>query len=549
MPVTPIDLTALDADAVDAMQSELEAAVTARFPKLDIRHGVLHDLVLHLHALLMSAQRAEIEALRVSSSLGAVAANPDAASVETVDALLSNYRTVRRSSGNATGIAVITVDRTVPVVLAAGASFSDGTTTYVTSRTYVARTVGSVASPGVGDRVLTPLGNGTYAFAIPVTATTPGPVGSIRRGTALIPSAPPPGFTSAYAESDFTGGIEAETNAALISRLQAGLAAQVWGGRINIDAMIRAQSEFAGISSLSIVGYGDPEMLRDRDALFPVSVGGKCDIHARTASLPLEVSATLTATYLSVSSSGSIWQVSIPRDMAPGFYTVTQIRRPSSAADTAGYEVVEDVRSADTTGTVPAVSLTAVDAAYSRFQSAVIRFLDTDTVVTGLTPGVSTAQYVVSAAGMPLLADLQTFLTARDRRPVGGDVLVRGPVPCFVRAEFEIRRRSDADAPNLPAVVAAIASAAAVVGFSGRLETAPLLDAAASVLPEGCTIGGAGLFGRLRQPDGNWVYLRSSDALVIPNDPESGVSTRTVIFFLDSRSIVCSVVTVAAPEL
>ena len=87
--------------------------------------------------------------------------------------------------------------------------------------------------------------------------------------------------------------------------------------------------------------------------------------------------------------------------------------------DDAGYEVIADDRGIDLDypGFVPDI-IAAIEAVYSRYQTATIRFLDTDTPVTDLVENEATGRLLRLAAGH-----------APDRRAAGHRFwsLVRGP--------------------------------------------------------------------------------------------------------------------------
>jgi hypothetical protein len=547
--VATLDLTTLDPAVVAATEAEIVAAVTALLPQVDLRRGVVHDLVLQVAAVLAAADRTDIARLRASNSLLAISANPALSDPTLVDRVLSNYFVTRQPAGLASGSVTVIMSQATPTVVASGAVFADAAVLFATTQSFAIRATAAEAV-GTGDRALVPMPDGNFAFTIPVVALVAGSAGSIRMGTPLLPSTLPPAYVAAYAAGDFTGGVAAETNAAVLARLQAGVAAKTWGNRVNIDALVRAQATFGSLLQLSIVGFGDPELSRDRRSIFPMAHPGRCDIYAQTAASPVYTPVPVTATLTGIQTSGGVWQASIGRDSAPGFYDIAQVLRVGSSPATAGYGVLLDARGLDLTGVVsPPDIASAAEAVYSRFQTSVIQFLDTDTPTAGLTVGTSTAIYTVVCRAMPLIGSLQDFLGSRDIRPPAGDVLVKAPVPCTLLASFELRCRAGSALPDTLAIGAAMAGAVASVGFSGRLDASTLLDAALPFLPAGCVLGGADLFGTVRRPDGTLLYLRSPDALLIPNDPSRGVTPRTTVFLLNAGDVTISLRAVAAPDL
>jgi hypothetical protein len=53
---------------------------------------------------------------------------------------------------------------------------------------------------------------------------------------------------------------------------------------------------------------------------------------------------------------------------------------------------------------------------------------------------------------MPLIAELQDFLSSRDVRARAADVLVRAAVPCFTKISFQVRKKANDPDPNFSAI-------------------------------------------------------------------------------------------------
>ncbi len=536
MEETTPPLLSLDATRVASIQAEIVARLQEAFPGLDYRRGVIHDRVLHLAAILAAAGRSVIDVVNNSKSLLDIQSDPGSADPSMVDAVLSNFRVARRPGGTASGAATVIVTARSPLTVAAGATFSSGGVAFRTAAATAVR-VSATQVTSASDRVLTPLPDGTYAFSLPLVAAEAGSAGMIRRGATLVPDQPPPYFSSAYAETDFAGGADLETNAQLIARLQSGIAAPVWSNRANVLAMLTARDEFADLAALSLIGAGDPEMRRSLRGPLPVARAGFCDLYARTAALPARVVLAKEATLVGRDSRGGIWQFSLGRDDAPGFYEVSQILRVGDAPDLPGYEVVSDARGVDLSGDAYAPDAPApADAAYSRYQTAVIRFVDTDTPAGSLEIGAARRTYAVAVSAMPKLADLQSFLNGRSTRTPGLDLVVKGAVPCSLRVGVTVHvpPGSTVDAGAIARRLAATVNSS---GFAGRLYASTLNDAIAGLLPEGAACGAYDLFGRIRRPDGSIRFLRQSTVLEIPDDPGGGVTPRTTLFFLDPADV------------
>lgn len=538
------DLLSLDQDLVDQVQQEMAQKLQEAFPDADLGRGVLHDVVLHLWGVMASALESRYDRARRSQSLLAISEDPTLADPAVVDAVLSNYRIYRQPGEAAAGQMTVVVDSLTPVTVPAGAVFAAGGVRFAPEAAYAAR-ISAATVVSATDRVLRPLGDGNYAFTIPVRALDVGSRGALRRATRMEPEARPPHFVAAYAEGDFSGGWDAESNAELVRRLQEGIATKAWSNRASIDAMLREQPAFARILHTSIIGFGDPEMVRDQHTVFPVSLGGRCDLYVRTAQLPLSTTIQVPCTLVRKTADGGVWQFSLGRDTLPGFYMIDRVAPLDAAPDDSGYQVVQDVRSFDVTGPgwFPDIE-DPIEAAYSAYQAGTFQFLDTDGDADALVENSSQATYSVSVSHMPQVGEIQAFVGARATRGPGGDVLVKAPVPCFTSVSFSIRKRATAAAPALGPIAAAVASMVNTLGFAGQLHASSIAGVVRDFLPTGAALSAIDMFGRIRRPDGEWRMVRSTEMLVVPSDPSEMSTGRTVAFILAPEDVAIDVVDV-----
>jgi hypothetical protein len=250
----------------------------------------------------------------------------------------------------------------------------------------------------------------------------------------------------------------------------------------------------------------------------------------------------MLATYVGPTASGTQWQLIFNRDTAPGFYEVTRIAPPSSTNVT-GYSVTTDTRNVNFTELdfVPDV-LFLTESAYTRYQTAVIQFEDTDTSPGTLVPLVAKKTYAVRTVGMPLIAELQDFLSSRDARSRCTDVLVKAPVPCFTKIAFDIRKSASDPTPDIAAIQQAVSDAITAVGFSGQLHASLISKVAHQYLSGHQALGSIDMFGRIRRPDGTITYVRDNTTLFIPADYSRGVSGRTTAFLTSPQDVAVSVV-------
>ena len=541
MSLTVTSLDDIPADIVDQMFAEAKQLMQEKHPEQSLQRGPFSDLVLYFRSVFAAGHQVNIDRLRQSMSLRRISLDPTVADDDIVDDVLSNHLVTRRPADQAVGRIAVVVSQDAPLVISAGLVFTAGSLEFTADTAIVVRSSSGTAVAD-NDRVLVSRGDGTYEFDLPATAVASGEPSNIKRGTRMSPAARPDNFVSARAAADFVGGIAAETNAEMIARLQEGQAAKSMGGSINWIALFKSQAEFANTLHYSIRGFGDPEQIRDQHTIWPGSLGGRVDVFCRTQGQPRTVVATISATLVDIVADGAIWQFAVPSDVAPGFYEVSRIVRKDAAADDSGYEVTADIRGRHLpdTGFVPDI-VNDMEAAYTKYQTAVIRFHDTDADLATAAIG-DVEEFVVELPAMPLIAELQDFCNSEDHRARACDTVVRGAIPCWTTISFEIRKRSGQATPDTSGMAEAIADLVNNLDFGSRLYASALADIAHNYLSDGQAIGKIEMFCRLRRPDGTMLYANDTTCLNIPTDPALMLSRHTAVFFLDPEDVAISVV-------
>lgn len=538
----------LSVDAVTAALDEVVMRVQEDNNSLDVTRGVFHDTLAYYHAVLAAQRDANIQDYLNARSLKQIIEDPTLADDDMVDDLLSNFRVTRKEGAVASGTVAVVRDNNLTLTLAVGFRFTANGLGYVTTEVYTAKAEEAQIVSDT-DRLITPLSDGNYVFTVPVVAEETGEVYRLKRETLVVPDLSPVGYVTSYASSDISGGLDTESNQALLERFQQGVAAKTLSNRVNMAAMLREIDEFSRIVSMSIVGYGDEEMLRDRHWIWPVSGGGRVDWYIRATEQVTRLGLTKEATLINKNDDGtSVWQLTFTRDESPGFYEVSSIKLTDSAVSLGSYEILNDVRSVDLTDDFTPDIASDVEGVYTAYQTAAVTFTDSDTDTTELSLGAKQS-YDVEVIYLPLLADVQETVNSRDVRHYGADCLIKAPVPCFADLSFTITIRQGQDEPDLDAIKAALCSAVNTAGFTGSIHASLLYDVIHSHLTEGQTVGLIDMLGRIRYPDGTNNYVRSYNALVVPTAPSDGVSRRTVQFFLEPDTIAVAVETVAAVEL
>jgi len=565
MPIEISSLKQLNPEKVQAMVATLSQLMAERHPEVELTRGVFHDLVLYFDGLLNAAIQENIDRVLQSQSLLRITQNPDLADTDIVDQVLSNFNLARDSGSPAVGYVTVVFNSDIRTEITTAAIFGveDGDITFSPTQNFVVfPTDPTLVATEPDQRKMVAVGDGTYAATITVIASAAGVAGNIRRRARLNSQGSISNVVDLYASADFIDGRDPATNAEYLTRLTTGLAAKTIGSRQSYIATIKSQPVFANTLHLSVLGCGDAEQQRDQHSLFPISSGGKVDIYAHTNAYAQEREHLLEATYVGPYSpqqntdgqcdernlvggtpTGTIWQVSIGRDLAPGFYEVIGIVNPAATLPV-NYSVLSDERNVDFSDFefIPDI-LYLPESAYTRYQTATIRFVNTDIQPNPtLTPGQTKRLYSVTTAGLPLIAELQDYMAARETRARAADVLVKAPVPCFTKIAFEIRKNAADPTPDIDAIKTAVSAAVSGVGFSGQLHASLISTAAHQYLTKQQALGSIDMFGRIRRPDGSIAFVRDNTILQIPNDVARLVTGRTTAFLTSPQDISVSVI-------
>lgn len=557
MGVTVTNLSSLDPALVAQFDTSLTALVQEYNPDLVLTSGTFHDLLIHLHALLDAATQENIDLVMQANSLLAISQNPTLADTTIVDLCLSNYGLVRNPGAKASGKVTIVLSQLLAVVIPQGSIYTMNGLQFAPTTTFAARTDPSSVLTD-NDVLITPLDvvnlvPTTYSFSIPMTALIIGTDGNVARATQAVPSVPPPVFLKAYATDDFIGGMNEETNQELINQQEAGLAIKAWSNRVSIEALIRKQAEFANIQTLSIIGFGDPEMLRDQHTIWPGSTGGRSDVYLKTLPIYQNLTLTLNCTLISKAGPVGTWQYGFDLNTAPGMYEVQKFILTDFDPTSVGFLPISDVRGFDITSPPsdtlqPPDIVNAVEGAFSRYQTDIVQFVDTVTDVTGMALG-ATAPYLTVVKIMPLIADIQDFLNQRSIRPPMCDVEVKAAVPCFTTVAFTVNYNNRTAAPSTAAIQNAVAAAVNNLGFTGSLSRTLIDQTLAGLLTNLVSVTGYALAGTILQPDDTEVVISDPQTLTIPDDPANMVTGRTVAFFLQPSDVSVTLIGVDTPNV
>ncbi len=524
-----IDIDTITADSMASNEALIRDYLKTAYPSLDTSPGtVISELVVKPAAALYAAQDANLSTIlsQFSLSLVSQAASPD---MDMAKTLASNYRVTPRGGSKGAGVLSIYTTLYTNTYIYADTVFTAGGLQVKTSKTYigiVADTLPETESGSLEYRKAVQLSAGLYVFTVPVV-TVDNTSATISAGQSATMENQPAYITRIEVASAVTGGSDSETAKQLADRALYGVTAVVPSGSAHIASLF-SSIEGVNIFSQKAFGLGDAEMLRDRNNISGISMGGRTDVYCKTAALPSSVDIVVTA---SRSSLGSLtWTANVDNTAAPGFYYIRSVTHTATGQSLDGEQVRVAYRAAPAEGG-PAVP-DAVSARYSLYQAATVQF-----EFSGL-PTLS-EQFILSVAAMPSIDVLQNYINSRAVRNEAQDVLVKAPVPNRIGLWLVCTIP-----PGLSSVSAEDVRTAAVNAVNGTeigrgfLSAADIVQAVQSAVPGVVVAFPMPMTNTVYMPDGS-VFLDKTDIgqIQAKEDLEQGVSTRNSVFICEARDV------------
>jgi hypothetical protein len=431
--------------------------------------------------------------------------------------IANRYGVVRNVAGIASGVVTVVLDASFPVVIPAGTLITSQGGDYVTPTSYVFRTsFSSVINSN--DRLLIQNADGTYSANITVNAVQPGSVANLTRGQTLTLADAIPHVIDLYAAQDFTGGEDLDTGSSLLEKISNSLVKPGTESAFSIKSLIQHSTAFPATVAVSVVGAVDQELRRDKLNALGVG-GGMADVYVRTRKGPSTIQITKTATLVSEINGIKTWKVKISKDDFPGWWDIVEI----ISANNQQADLISETRYVELSPEQGQLTPYIPDPSfgiYSAFQVADVVVETSDAVVSD--------SFVLSLRGMPDIANIQRLLGSRDFRAVGGDLLVKAPIPCFVSINIEIEQTSTsavipADVDFITKVVDTVNS----TGFIGKLYASNIAEAIAGF---GYTVTKVTMLGTTYLSDGSQRKSVSEFFIEAPVVYPAQTSWRTVIF-------------------
>lgn len=536
------NLTELDPTIFEDVYTKITETILQDNPQIDFKAGPLFSLLAYYGAALGAQRQDVLNRYLKARSLRQILQNPEESDPDLVEDIISNFGLIRKVGKKAKGDIVIILSTNTSVIIPSGSVFVAQGKRFVTPDTFTAKLEANQIITTT-DRLLTRRNDGTWSFTIPLVAETEGTESQIKKDTTVIPLISPSFYVTSYALSDFTGGVNQESNTELISRQQFGITSKSFGNRMNMTALLREHDDFKTILSSSLIGLGDPEMHRDKHTIIPIAAnGGRVDWYIRTQEDLNQITYQKKAILVDIDSVDGfgIWSLTLPKTESAGFYkvkTITSVTEPSLSLP-----LVEEIFGFDLTNEewTPDIK-TNEEARYSAYQTAIIRFKDLRTRPLVSEVGVLQKDYFCTVLGISQIRDIQNYVNQRDIRHWGSDCLIKAPVPCFVRIDLRLEKRVDAISPDIDTLKTKITQLVNNIGFKGKLYASQIISLVHSYLQNDSFVSAVDIFGLICYPNGEEVLLRSSEVITIPEDPENMVSARTTQFFCSSADVTITV--------
>lgn len=526
-------LEQLNTTDVQQAHDEILQLLQEKYPELDLRRGVLHDIVAFLAGGICGAisQHMIREAL-AASSLSELLLSPTSASPDRVNRLLANYNLRRRQGTKARGFVTVVVTKPDPIVV-----LKDTVCTVASLQFAATSAVTATTTPNSTQTLLIARGNNRWEFDVPVEAIEPGTIGNVAMDTPFAISPQPANVVSAYANGDFFNGRNEETNAELLARQQLGLAKPGTSSPSHIIAKLQQNPDISDAGFYSIVGFGDPEMSRDSHGLLPISRGGKVDVYCRTSPVPQVRLFRKLCTVLQHVGGMPLWQCELNREEAAGVYFVQAVR--SVIPD----RVIHS-RSGVTLHRTPQILPydiprhdieTATEAYGSAFQLLTVQFTSAD--FGAQLPAIGdTREFYIAVWQLPYITSLQQWIDSPENRHPGGDILIKAGIPCRVIINCTGISRQNYDEVTLTAIAEDIANEINQLPFSSALYASLVSDVLQAKLPH-ARIDYIDMHGSIAGPLQDIVVRQEGQALRIPALPASGVTAKTTMFVASAADI------------
>lgn len=541
-------------EVVFAKEELIVAFIQEAFPTIDLSPGTaIRDLLVRMYAHLETRIQEQIDLALISSSLLEISKNPEDIDDVQLERLLSNYNVTRSEGSIASGKLRLFLNTNQSLLIPSSTEILIDNVLFNPAESFLLL-ANDVYTAAPGQRLITPSGN-LYTAVIDLVAANSGANGNVRTGSLMGSIVPNSGnIVSAKADSDFTGGADADNNQVLLDKMKTGVVGKVFGGRAHIKAKLKSQ--FSGIMDVGCVGFSDPEM--KRDLYSGVHMGGKIDLFVKSSSYPSRIQEQMTPKLIDFNTVTKLgrFQVTFSEAKASGLYTIESVKAQLSQAGT--FDIISDTR-----GMAPSIHTTNAFYAppFSSVQTVTFEFVVPFEGMLQAWSSTSTAptysdfianintyiaqqesqgffKFYIEYLKMPDLQEIQAYVDLAAERNLSADMLVHAPIPVMASVQLKLLKKTGALELDVSKLKAAIVSKFNSYGFDESIPGSALIHTAYENLPEGYVIDlPIHMYGVLINPDLTKDVLFSSDSLKPPVNYSKGVSGKNTCFFLESNLV------------
>lgn len=261
---------------IRAATARLRSVLEARTQGDYAPSTALGDLVVDGHAVAFADIVAELREQQARQSLAALRrATPNDETDDATDALLGNLFVDRASGSFARGVATLHFTQRVDALIARGTRFF--------------KTAALVFYPNIAESLFIPSSSlrprydtqgvvTSWTYDVPIIAARVGSAYGVSPGRFTTFDAVSPYLSFVENSETISPGRDIESSAEAIARAPSAISLRAPINARSNDAVLRAA--VAEVARVASIGFGDPEMRRDRVGLLNMHVGGHVDVYA-----------------------------------------------------------------------------------------------------------------------------------------------------------------------------------------------------------------------------------------------------------------------------
>lgn len=514
-----VDISPTDKDNAEAI---LRSFINENFPTIDTRKGTaFRSLVISPAAMFYALFQKEITELRQSQSLLDV--DLTTADESVVEAIISNFLLSRNEGSNSTGIIKVSASENKTYTASTLTEFVTESGIVFTPTQDLTFSLSPSESSGNSTLFLDNVA-GTYFFLVPVESTLStseiveqDTVFSLGATSALDNS-----IFGLEAYVTFSQGREKETIEEYKTRAQDSITVR----DLVTDKSIRTviQENFPSAFSVTSIGMGDPEMLRDLILPQGVHKGGSVDVYVRTDKVP-------------------------PRSTVEKFITdnlSVELTSPETPIfKISSIEVsANDTLTLLTEGTDYSISYSADDPTFQSFivneveqyaarfsvkEKVVIQFIDTSLI---------NAKVLLNLTRPSAFTSIQTYLEDDDNRVVCSNLLAKAYAPVFISTSIHYRQTSAGETVDEVAIKTAVSDYVnSLAGGVNTVEVSKIIDIVQNFEGVQSVVLPLTVNAEVHKTDGSTESLETSDKLLISTDKPIGFSQRICQYILNPEDI------------